>query len=58
MKSEIKPTRKQCGCTIGRDLGMYDTCPYGCVYCYANQSRKAALEWFQAHSSDRGMLVE
>jgi hypothetical protein len=56
--SEIKPTRKQCGCMVSRDIGMYDTCPYGCVYCYANQSRKAALARFQAHSPDREMLVE
>lgn len=55
--SELRPTRKQCGCMASRDLGMYDTCPYGCVYCYANQSRKAALARFQTHHPEKEMLV-
>lgn len=36
-------TRPGCGCTLSRDVGMYDTCPAGCVYCYANISRKHAM---------------
>lgn len=44
-----RPTREGCGCVASRDIGVYDTCPYGCVYCYANQSHKAALARFRAH---------
>lgn len=39
---EARPTLEQCGCTASRDIGMYDTCPFGCVYCYANKSPAAA----------------
>jgi hypothetical protein len=33
---KIAPTRKGCGCAQSRDIGAYDTCGHGCVYCYAN----------------------
>jgi hypothetical protein len=31
-----RPTRAQCGCFASRDIGIYDSCPFGCLYCYAN----------------------
>lgn len=55
--SKFQPTREQCGCVVSRDIGMYDTCPFGCLYCYANQSREAALARFRAHETQGDMLV-
>lgn len=43
------PTREECGCTASRDIGAYDSCPHGCVYCYANLDRATALAHFKAH---------
>ena len=32
--------RGACRCVESIDMGMYDTCSFTCVYCYANQSGK------------------
>ncbi|MFQ5915276.1 MAG: DUF1848 domain-containing protein [Nitrospinota bacterium] len=42
-----QPTREACGCSASRDVGAYDTCPHGCVYCYANASPETAQSNFR-----------
>ena len=44
-----RPTRAQCGCTESVDIGAYDTCAFGCCYCYATRSREAALARLREH---------
>ena len=48
-KAKQKGNRKECGCFASKDIGEYDTCPHGCVYCYAVQHRGLALERYKAH---------
>jgi len=38
-----RPTRRDCGCVRSVDVGAYDSCAFGCAYCYAVSSREAAL---------------
>lgn len=55
--SEQCPTREQCGCFASRDIGMYDSCPYGCVYCYANRSQQRTVAHQRTHNPAEAMQI-
>lgn len=57
-KYKEKPSRKQCGCAESVDIGAYDTCPHGCIYCYANINKEKAIKIYEAHNVHSAWLGE
>lgn len=53
VRASAKGNRPACACAESRDIGDYDTCPHGCVYCYAVMNRDLARARYQAHD-DKG----
>jgi hypothetical protein len=50
------PTRKECGCVEAVDIGAYDSCVFGCAYCYATNSRATASARLREHDPDDSLL--
>lgn len=55
-RGKVRPTRAGCGCTESTDIGCYDSCPHGCIYCYANTNKAGADEVFRLHDPGSEML--
>lgn len=51
-----KGNRPECACAEARDIGEYDTCPHGCVYCYAVRNRPLAQSRFRQHDPNGEFL--
>jgi hypothetical protein len=55
--SKLKGNRPQCACYISRDIGVYDTCPHGCVYCYAVSDPEKARKLYKQHDPTSEFLL-
>jgi len=50
--------RKGCNCTASVDIGAYDTCRNGCVYCYACHSDTAVARRSARHNAESPFLID
>ncbi|OGO37264.1 MAG: hypothetical protein A2W35_00265 [Chloroflexi bacterium RBG_16_57_11] len=48
--------RSACGCVVSKDIGMYDSCLFGCRYCYATTSFARARANYLRHDPEAPSL--
>ena len=52
-----KSQRPECGCIQSVDVGAYNTCKNGCIYCYANHSENSINNNLMKHNPYSDILI-
>ena len=55
---KVKKARNgQCNCLLNNDIGEYNSCGHGCLYCYANSNKNLVKRNLKRHDPDSPLLI-
>ena len=57
IKKRMDARKNYCACLISNDIGMYNTCPHLCKYCYANGDKKLIIDNYMKHDPNSPLLI-
>jgi hypothetical protein len=57
MEVKNNNAREYCSCLPSRDIGDYNACMHGCLYCYANYDMKIVADNFKLHDPHSPLVL-
>ena len=57
VKQKMQARKGYCSCFLSNDIGVYNSCPHMCSYCYANGDRQQIINNFKKHDDNSPLLI-
>ena len=57
IKQKMQARSHYCACYLSNDIGVYNSCPHLCKYCYANGDKNLILKNYRNHDDNSSLLI-